>query len=94
MGCNLLHCYAERNVCFARAELACRHIQATLVTQSRCWLVLPGGSSPQALLPLLAQQLDGRRIDLSPSDERWVPAQAAGNNWNLLQQGLPWGPLP
>lgn len=90
MGCNLLHCYAERNVCLQALSLALStHIQATLATQSRAGLVLPGGSSPQALLPLLAQQLDGRRIDLSPSDERWVPAQAAESNWNLLQQGLP-----
>ena len=40
-------------------------------------------------MPLLAQQLDSQRIDLSPSDERWVPAQAAESNWQLLHQGLP-----
>lgn len=90
MGCNLLHCYAERNVCLQALALdLSTQVQATLATQSRAGLVLPGGSSPQALLPLLAQQLDGRRIDLSPSDERWVPAQAAESNWKLLQQGLP-----
>lgn len=90
MGCNLLHCYAERNACLHALAVELRaQIQATLAVQSRAGLLLPGGSSPQALLPLLAQQLDGRRIDLSPSDERWVSAQAAESNWQLLQQGLP-----
>ncbi len=90
MGCNLWHRYAERNLCLqALAVDLSAHIQATLAQQARVGLILPGGSSPQALLPLLAQQLDGRRIDLSPSDERWVPAQAAESNWQLLRQGLP-----
>ncbi|WP_298190503.1 6-phosphogluconolactonase [uncultured Pseudomonas sp.] len=90
MGCNLLHCYAGRNACLhALASELLAHIQATLALQSRAGLVLPGGSSPQALLPLLAEQLQVQRIDLSPSDERWVPADDAASNWQLLSQGLP-----
>ena len=77
MSQNLLHCYAQRDACL-------HALAADLSTQ-----ILPGGSSPQALLPLLAQQFDSERIDLSPSDERWVPAQAAESNWQLLHQGLP-----
>ncbi|WNF48265.1 6-phosphogluconolactonase [Pseudomonas sp. SG20056] len=90
MSQNLLCCHAERDACLhALADDLLAQIQATLVQQPRAGLILPGGSSPQALLPLLAQQLDIQCIDLSPSDERWVPAQAAESNWQLLHQGLP-----
>ena len=90
MSQNLLHCHAQRDACLqALAADLLAQIQTTLTQQARAGLILPGGSSPQALLPLLAQQLDSQRIDLSPSDERWVPAQAAESNWQLLHQGLP-----
>ena len=90
MSQNLLHCYAQRDACLhALAADLSTQIRATLGQLPRAGLILPGGSSPQALLPLLAQQLDSQRIDLSPSDERWVPAQAAESNWQLLHQGLP-----
>jgi 6-phosphogluconolactonase len=90
MSQKLLHCHAHRDDCLQvlAADLLAQ-IQLTLTQQTRAGLLLPGGSSPQALLPLLAQQLDSSRIDLSPSDERWVPAQAAESNWQLLRQGLP-----
>lgn len=90
MSQNLLHCHAQRAACLhALAADLLAQIQATLAQHPRAGLILPGGSSPQALLPLLAQQLDSQRIDLSPSDERWVAAQSAESNWQLLHQGLP-----
>lgn len=90
MSQNVLHCHAQREAClYALAADLFAQVQATLRQLPRAGLILPGGSSPQALLPLLAQQLDSQRIDLSPSDERWVPAQAADSNWQLLHQGLP-----
>ena len=90
MSQNLLHCHAQRDACLqALAADLLAQIQITLAQQPRAGLILPGGSSPQALLPLLAQQLDSQRIDLSPSDERWVSAQAAESNWQLLHLGLP-----
>ncbi|MCR4510394.1 6-phosphogluconolactonase [Pseudomonas sp. 32.2.56] len=86
----LLNCHAQRDDCLkVLAVDLLAQVQTTLAQQARAGLILPGGSSPQALLPLLAQQLDSQRIDLSPSDERWVPAQAAESNWQLLHQGLP-----
>lgn len=90
MSENMLQGYNPRESCSQTlaADLVAQ-LQGTLAQQSRASLVLPGGSSPRALLPLLAQQLDTRRIDLSPSDERWVPTQAAESNWWLLSQGLP-----
>ena len=90
MSRNVLHRYAERSACLqALADDLLVRIQATLAAQPRAGLLLPGGSSPQALLPLLAARMEAQRIDLSPSDERWVPAQDAASNWQLLSQGLP-----
>lgn len=90
MSRNILHCHAQRSECLtALAAALLAQIRHSLAQQPRARLLLPGGSSPQALLPLLAQHVDSQRIDLSPSDERWVPAQAAESNWQLLQQGLP-----
>ncbi|WP_422909814.1 6-phosphogluconolactonase [Pseudomonas sp. MAC6] len=90
MSQHLLNCHAQRDDCLkALAVDLLAQVQTTLAEQARAGLILPGGSSPQALLPLLAQQLDSQRIDFSPSDERWVPAQAAESNWQLLHQGLP-----
>lgn len=88
MSQDLLHGHGQRDVCLQTlaADLLAQ-VQLTLAQHARAGLVLPGGSSPAALLPLLAPQLD-RRIDLSPSDERWVPAQAGESNWQLLSQGL------
>lgn len=90
MSRNTLYCHAQRSECLtALAADLLAQVQRNLAQQPRARLVLPGGSSPQALLPLLAQGVDSHRLDLSPSDERWVPAQAAESNWQLLQQGLP-----
>ncbi|TIH06659.1 6-phosphogluconolactonase [Pseudomonas leptonychotis] len=87
---NILHCHAQRSECLESLAAALRvQLQRSLAQQPRARALLPGGSSPQALLPLLAPHLDSCRIDLSPSDERWVPAQAVESNWQLLHQGLP-----
>ncbi|MBM7060857.1 6-phosphogluconolactonase [Pseudomonas sp. UL073] len=67
-----------------------QQLRQTLAARPRARLLLPGGSSPQVLLPLLREQaLDWPRIDLSPTDERWVAADDPHSNWRLLQQGLP-----
>ncbi len=90
MSQNLLHFHTLRDDCLrALAADLVMQVQASLAQQSSAALILPGGSSPQALLPLLAHQLESARLDLSPSDERWVAAQAAESNWQLLHQGLP-----
>ena len=90
MNQNMLHCFTQRDLCVhALANDLLTQVNATLHEQPRAGLILPGGSSPQALLPLLAQGLDGARVDVTPSDERWVPAYAANSNWRLLSDGLP-----
>lgn len=65
-------------------------LNQTLAQQTRAGLLLPGGSSPQVLLPYLAAQaLDWARIDLSPTDERWVASDDPRSNYRLLQAALP-----
>lgn len=79
--------FGSREACLrALAEDLVEQLQ----TREQPSLLLPGGSSPQALLPLLAAQpLDWSRVRASPSDERWVPAEDAASNLRLLSAGLP-----
>lgn len=87
----VFHEFADRQGCARQlaSELAVR-LNQTLAQQARAALLLPGGSSPQVLLPpLAAQALEWSRIDLAPSDERWVPADDPRSNYRLLHQALP-----
>ncbi|MFT5782142.1 MAG: 6-phosphogluconolactonase [Pseudomonas sp.] len=87
----IIHAFNDRQTCVQAlsAELAAQ-LWAALQDRPRARLLLPGGSGPQLLLPVLAEAgLDWSRVDLSATDERWVPAQDAASNWHLLQQGLP-----
>jgi 6-phosphogluconolactonase len=86
-----LHTYPDRDACLAAlAQVIGQRLGAALQDSARARMLLPGGSSPQALLPLLAHQtLDWNRVDISPSDERWVPADASQSNLALLRKGLP-----
>ncbi|MBB6341922.1 6-phosphogluconolactonase [Pseudomonas fluvialis] len=79
--------FDSREACLqALAEDLAEQLQA----REQPSLLLPGGSSPQALLPLLAAMpLDWSRVRASPSDERWVPAGDAASNLRLLSAGLP-----
>lgn len=86
-----LHAFPDRASCCRQlaADLAALLGQA-LQDQTRAALLLPGGSSPQLLLPQLATHaLDWARIDLSPTDERWVAAESSQSNCRLLREGLP-----
>ena len=85
----IIHAFSERLDCVQAlsAELAAQ-LQATLSAKPRASMLLPGGSSPQLLLPLLAEAaLDWSRVDLSATDERWVAASDPASNLRLLRQG-------
>ena len=74
----------------AVAQALVLQLQADLRRHGRASLLLPGGSTPRQLLPLLdAQSLDWTQVLASPTDERWVPADAPDSNLQLLRQGLP-----
>lgn len=79
--------FGSREACL---QALAEDLAAQLRTREQPSLMLPGGSSPQALLPLLAAQpLDWSTVRASPSDERWVPAEDAASNLRLLRDGLP-----
>lgn len=83
--------FPDRERCARRLadDLGVR-VQQALEHRRRARLLLPGGSGPQLLLPLLREQLsDWSRVDLSPTDERWVAADDAHSNLKLLRDGLP-----
>lgn len=87
----VFHEFADRQRCACQlaSELAAVLNQA-LAQQARAALLLPGGSSPQVLLPQLAAQvLQWECIDISPTDERWVAADDARSNYRLLHEALP-----
>lgn len=87
----IIHAFSERRDCVRAlsAELAAQ-LHAALSAKPRARMLLPGGSSPQLLLPILAEAaLDWSRVDLSATDERWVPATDLASNLRLLRQGLP-----
>ncbi len=86
----ILHAFVDRASCCQRlaADLGAA-LGQRLRQQERAALLLPGGNSPQLLLPLLAaQSLEWPRIDVSPSDERWVASDAAESNYRQLREGL------
>lgn len=87
----VIHAFSERLDCaIALSAQLATQLQAALHAKPRARMLLPGGSGPQLLLPLLAKAaLDWSRIDLSATDERWVPAHDGASNWRLLKQGLP-----
>lgn len=87
----ILHVFNDRQTCVQALSAALvAQLQAALQVNLRARLLLPGGSGPQLLLPVLANAaVDWSRVELSATDERWVPAQDAASNWRLLQQGLP-----
>lgn len=86
-----LHCHADRPSCArALAQELAERLRAALSARSRAHLLLAGGQSPQALLGELARApLDWTRVDISPSDERWVPVEAPQSNLRLLREALP-----
>lgn len=83
--------HPDRDSC-ARAlaeELGVR-LRAAQQTGRVARLLLPGGQSPLPLLEQLASAaLDWSRVELSPSDERWVAADDPASNLQLLRSALP-----
>jgi 6-phosphogluconolactonase len=52
-------------------------------------LVAPGGTTPQDFLQRLSiADLDWSRVDVTLSDERWVPPSSSRSNFGMLQRTL------
>lgn len=83
--------HPDRDSCAALlAQVLAGRLCATLQDGARARLLLPGGQSPLPLLrQLAALPLDWTRVDLAPSDERWVAADDPASNLQLLRNALP-----
>jgi len=90
MSVEFLHFESRPQALAAVAQALVLHLQAGLQLNGQTSLLLPGGSTPQQLLPLLAAQtLDWAQVQASPTDERWVATDAPDSNLKLLREGLP-----
>lgn len=64
-------------------------LNAALRSRMRASLVVPGGSTPGPVFDLLAvADLDWARVDITLSDERWVPATHADSNEAMVRARL------
>ncbi|SER64329.1 6-phosphogluconolactonase [Nitrosomonas sp. Nm51] len=64
-------------------------LSAALIRQETVSLVVPGGSTPRAYLPVLAAQpLPWHRIAITLSDERWVDTGSKDSNERLIRTCL------
>ena len=86
-----LYLQPDRDTCAAElAQVLAGRLRADLQDGGRGRLLLAGGQSPVPLLGRLAgEALDWSRVDLSPTDERWVAADDAASNLQLLHAALP-----
>lgn len=85
------HLHPDRDTCTAElAQVLVGRLRSALQDGARARLLLPGGQSPLPLLrQLAALPLDWSRVDLAPSDERWVAANDPASNLQLLCSAMP-----
>ncbi|MCY1422483.1 6-phosphogluconolactonase [compost metagenome] len=86
-----LYLHPDRDTCAAElAQVLVGRLRADLQDGGRARLLLAGGQSPVPLLGRLAgEALDWSRVELSPTDERWVAADDVASNLQLLRTALP-----
>lgn len=77
----------------AVARLFSGAVTGALAERERVSIVVTGGSTPRAYYPVLAAlPLQWPRVDLTLSDERWVPVTHAESNERLARELLLQGP--
>jgi len=73
----------------ALADRLSSELRRALDRRERALFVVPGGSTPGPIFDILSDiDLDWDRIDILPSDERWVPEDDPRSNAGLLQRRL------
>jgi 6-phosphogluconolactonase len=74
---------------FAAATMA-REIKETIATRGEALVALPGGSTPEATLELLAVEsgIDWTKVVLVPGDERMVPVSDPESNEGMIRRAL------
>lgn len=91
MSLPVFHRHPDRETCAAElAQVLVSRLTAARQLAGPARLLLPGGQTPQPLLQRLGQlELDWTRVEVSPSDERWVAADDPASNLLLLRRALP-----
>lgn len=71
------------------AEYAADVLSLAIEKQQTASLVVPGGRTPRAYLPVLAKQsLPWSRVTITLSDERWVDTDSEHSNERLVRENL------
>ena len=71
------------------AQTLTGELTSALETQDRVLFVVPGGTTPGPVFDVLCgADLDWSRVDIPPSDERWVPAVHVRSNSRMIRQRL------
>ncbi|WP_212525965.1 6-phosphogluconolactonase [Actibacterium sp. MT2.3-13A] len=71
------------------AALLAEELSAALDHEARVTFAVPGGTTPGPVFDALAEvDLDWARIDVLPTDERWVPESSERSNTRLLRARL------
>ncbi|MCC5988469.1 MAG: 6-phosphogluconolactonase [Pararhodobacter sp.] len=88
------HEYADfEMMALAVAQRLGADLRRALTRRERALFCVPGGTTPGPVFDTLAQlELEWERIDIVPSDERWVPLAHARSNAGLLHRRLLQGP--
>lgn len=82
--------YPDRDFLFLRAAgMMASELRSALKHEERISFGVPGGSTPGPIFDTLSEvALDWDRVDVLPSDERWVPETSDRSNARLIRQRL------
>ncbi len=86
----VLLAYADRATLMRRlADRVAEELAAALAARPRAALAVPGGRTPAPFLEFLGKaRLDWSRVDVLPTDERFVPESSPRSNAGLLRGTL------
>lgn len=69
------------------AQVLTGELETVLLHEDRATLVLPGGETPGAVFDVLcAARIEWDRVDVTLSDERWLPEVHVRSNTRMLRQ--------
>ena len=82
--------YPDREALFLDlAALLAEELSTALDHEARVTFAVPGGTTPGPVFDALTEvDIDWARIDVLPTDERWVPESSERSNARLLRERL------
>jgi len=82
--------YPDREALFLDlAALLAEELSTALDHEARVTFAVPGGTTPGPVFDALTEvDLDWARVDVLPTDERWVPESSERSNARLLRERL------